>query len=183
MGQEIDEFEVVRSARVRKVRRVHRVGATGVAAPPSVRPTPPPPFEIASTREGTEEHLGPAAGTVWHVDCRGAPHLVVLVDGLPVALDHGPAELRRERLLAELTGAPLPCVRVLDQALRLTVPTDGVPGDPPDVAPDGADLFGAAPPPSLPRPATWRVSGRSWPSSMHGRRAIRARRTHARHSR
>ncbi|WP_152991232.1 hypothetical protein [Frankia sp. R43] len=148
-----------------------------------------PPVEIANAPEGAEEHLGPASGTVWHVDCRGTPHLVILLDGLPVALDHGPAELRRERLLAELTGAPLPCVRVLDQALRLTIPAGGVPGDPPEAAPDGAELFGAAPHTSLPRPATWRVTGRSWPSSAHGRpnrpdrRARRARRAHARPSR
>ncbi|WP_131831197.1 hypothetical protein [Frankia sp. CcI49] len=150
------------------------------------RSAPPPPVEIANAREGAEEHLGPTSGTVWHVDCRGTPHLIVLVDGLPVALDHGPAELRRERLLAELTGAPLPCVRVLDQALRLTVPADGVPGDPQDAAPDGVDLFGAAPHTSLPRPATWRVTGRSWPSSAHGRPNRpdrRARRAHARPSR
>ncbi|MFJ8977948.1 hypothetical protein [Streptomyces sp. NPDC102282] len=52
------------------------------------------------------------------VDCRGARHRIGLVDGVLVPLDHGPAEIRREELLAALTGTPLPCLQVIDAAHR-----------------------------------------------------------------
>ncbi|MFE4972439.1 hypothetical protein ACFRAR_09990 [Kitasatospora sp. NPDC056651] len=52
------------------------------------------------------------------VECRGAPHRLGLVGGVLVALDHDPAELRREELLAELSGTPLPCLRAIDLAHR-----------------------------------------------------------------
>ncbi|MBB5117869.1 hypothetical protein AF335_10355 [Streptomyces eurocidicus] len=52
------------------------------------------------------------------VECRGARHRIGLVDGVLVPLDHDPAEIRREELLAALTGTPLPCLRVIDEAHR-----------------------------------------------------------------
>ncbi|WP_405665908.1 hypothetical protein OG379_29060 [Streptomyces sp. NBC_01166] len=52
------------------------------------------------------------------VDCRGARHRIGLVDGVLVPLDHDPAEIRREELLAALTGTPLPCLQVIDVAHR-----------------------------------------------------------------
>ncbi|MEU9336933.1 hypothetical protein AB0D49_27835 [Streptomyces sp. NPDC048290] len=52
------------------------------------------------------------------VACRGAEHRIALVDGVLVPLDHGPDEIRREELLAALTGAPLPCLQAIDQAHR-----------------------------------------------------------------
>nr|MDT0664400.1 hypothetical protein [Micromonospora sp. DSM 115978] len=97
--------------------------------------------KIANTRVSAEEHLGPLPRTVWQVDCRGAHHLVVLVDGLPFALDHDATELRREQLLAELTGTPIPSVRALGEARRLTAPAEAVAADPPDGL-VVADLFG-----------------------------------------
>jgi hypothetical protein len=33
-------------------------------------------------------------------------------------LDHDPAEIRREELLAALTGTPLPCLQAIDEAHR-----------------------------------------------------------------
>lgn len=59
-----------------------------------------------------------AADTPRHVDCRGARHRIALVDGVLTALDHDPAEIRRESLLAALSGTPLPCLRVIDEAHR-----------------------------------------------------------------
>ncbi|MFG3557225.1 hypothetical protein ACGGAQ_22845 [Micromonospora sp. NPDC047557] len=50
--------------------------------------------------------------------CRGAHHRIGLVDGVLTALDHDAAEIRREELLAALTGAPLPCLRAIDEAHR-----------------------------------------------------------------
>ncbi|MGX1547854.1 hypothetical protein [Streptomyces adustus] len=52
------------------------------------------------------------------VECRGARHRIGLVDGVLAPLDHDPAEVRRETLLAELTGTPLPCLQVIDEAHR-----------------------------------------------------------------
>ncbi|RKR86422.1 hypothetical protein BDK92_0647 [Micromonospora pisi] len=52
------------------------------------------------------------------VDCRGAQHRIGLVDGVLVPLDHDPAEIRREELLAALTGTPLPCLQAIDEVHR-----------------------------------------------------------------
>ncbi|WP_062213555.1 hypothetical protein [Streptomyces sp. NBRC 109706] len=70
---------------------------TGPSAPPATPPAEP--------------------GTL-RVDCRGARHRIALVDGELAALDHDPAELAREELLAALTGTPLPCLRAIDAAYR-----------------------------------------------------------------
>ncbi|SCL21391.1 hypothetical protein GA0074692_1163 [Micromonospora pallida] len=52
------------------------------------------------------------------VPCRGDWHRIGLVDGVLQPLDHDPAEIRREELLAALTGTPLPCLRAVDEAHR-----------------------------------------------------------------
>lgn len=52
------------------------------------------------------------------VECRGVQHRIGLVDGVLAALDHSPDEIRREELLAALSGSPLPCLRVIDEAHR-----------------------------------------------------------------
>ncbi|MEE6258054.1 hypothetical protein [Plantactinospora sonchi] len=52
------------------------------------------------------------------VECRGAQHRIGLVDGVLVPLDHDPVEIRREELLAALTGTPLACLRAIDEAHR-----------------------------------------------------------------
>ncbi|MFJ9243270.1 hypothetical protein [Streptomyces sp. NPDC101776] len=52
------------------------------------------------------------------VDCRGDRHRIGLVDGVLAPLDHDPAEIRREELLVALTGTPLPCLQVIDDAHR-----------------------------------------------------------------
>lgn len=58
------------------------------------------------------------AGQPSLVECRGARHRIGLVDGVLAALDHDPAEIRREELLAALTGTPLPCLQAIDAAHR-----------------------------------------------------------------
>ncbi|MFE5816108.1 hypothetical protein ACFQ6S_22285 [Streptomyces sp. NPDC056479] len=52
------------------------------------------------------------------VECRGARHRIGLVDGVLAPLDHEPEEIRREELLAALTGTPLPCLQAIDEAHR-----------------------------------------------------------------
>jgi hypothetical protein len=52
------------------------------------------------------------------VECRGAQHRIGLVNGVLAPLDHDPAEIRREELLAALSGTPLPCLQTIDEAHR-----------------------------------------------------------------
>ncbi|MEU8033755.1 hypothetical protein AB0C13_34945 [Streptomyces sp. NPDC049099] len=74
---------------------------------------------LAPGREpaGPAHDVDPAAGAR-RVECRGATHRIGLVDGVLAPLDHDPAELRREELLAALGGPPLPCLRAVDEAHR-----------------------------------------------------------------
>jgi hypothetical protein len=58
------------------------------------------------------------AGQPRLVECRGSRHRIALVDGVLAPLDHDPAEIRREELLAALGGPPLPCLRAIDEAHR-----------------------------------------------------------------
>ncbi|MCX4586137.1 hypothetical protein [Streptomyces sp. NBC_01481] len=66
----------------------------------------------------TPSRIPDPAGQSRLVECRGAQHRIGLVDGVLAALDHDPAEIRREELLAALTGTPLPCLRAIDDAHR-----------------------------------------------------------------
>jgi hypothetical protein len=52
------------------------------------------------------------------VECRGEVHRIALRDGVLTAVDHDPAQLRREELLAALGGPALPCLRAIDAAHR-----------------------------------------------------------------
>jgi hypothetical protein len=52
------------------------------------------------------------------VQCRGERHRIGLVNGVLAALDHDPTEIRREELLAALTGTPMPCLQAIDRSLR-----------------------------------------------------------------
>ncbi|KQV09818.1 MULTISPECIES: hypothetical protein [unclassified Kitasatospora] len=63
-------------------------------------------------------HRPDRAGQPQLVECRGARHRIGLVDGVLAALDHDPAEIRREELLATLSGTPLPCLQAIDVAHR-----------------------------------------------------------------
>ncbi|MGC9496897.1 hypothetical protein [Streptomyces sp. WG7] len=96
------DLELVRAG-VIEADRLHPLVASALTADhePAVPPRPPDP-----------------AGRPRLVDCRGARHRIGLVDGVLAALDHDPAETRREELLAALTGTPLPCFQVIDEAHR-----------------------------------------------------------------
>ncbi|AYF76905.1 hypothetical protein D7D52_27350 [Nocardia yunnanensis] len=72
-----------------------------------------PGYQRRDSRCGTE-----SSDAVRLVDCRGERHRIGLVDGVLTALDHDPAEIRREELLVALTGSPLPCLRAIDLAHR-----------------------------------------------------------------
>ncbi|OKI17420.1 hypothetical protein [Streptomyces sp. CB03911] len=83
--------------------RLHPLVAAALEPDRAPAPTPP---------------LVDRAGGPRLVDCRGARHRIGLVDGVLVPLDHDPAEIHREELLAALTGTPLPCLQVIDVAHR-----------------------------------------------------------------
>ncbi|GGZ19002.1 hypothetical protein [Streptomyces poonensis] len=63
---------------------------------------------------------GPAhgPGDPHRVECRGEVHRIALRDGVLTAIDHDPAELRREDLLVALGGPALPCLRAIDAVHR-----------------------------------------------------------------
>ncbi|MBC9717364.1 hypothetical protein H9Y04_33030 [Streptomyces sp. TRM66268-LWL] len=67
-----------------------------------------------------------SAGHTHLVDCRGERHRVALVDGVLSPLDHEPAEIHRESLLAALGGPPMPCLQVIDEAHRDPVSLPGI---------------------------------------------------------
>ncbi|MEU2062499.1 hypothetical protein [Streptomyces sp. NPDC013455] len=59
-----------------------------------------------------------APGDPHRVECRGEVHRIALRAGVLTAIDHDPAELRREELLVALGGPALPCVRAIDAVHR-----------------------------------------------------------------
>ncbi|MFE1795445.1 hypothetical protein ACFW9L_04690 [Streptomyces sp. NPDC059517] len=60
----------------------------------------------------------PEPGDPHRVECRGETHRIALRDGVLTAVDHDPAQLRREELLVALGGPPLPCLRAIDSVHR-----------------------------------------------------------------
>jgi hypothetical protein len=52
------------------------------------------------------------------VECRGEVHRIALRNGVLTAIDHDPAQLRREELLVALGGPALPCLRAIDAVHR-----------------------------------------------------------------
>ncbi|MET8955725.1 hypothetical protein ACWEO4_34075 [Streptomyces sp. NPDC004393] len=78
---------------------------------------------VASALAPDQAPVGPSrtphqAGQPRLVECRGAQHRIALVNGVLAPLDHDPDEIRREELLAALSGTPLPCLRAIDEAHR-----------------------------------------------------------------
>ncbi|WP_329625344.1 hypothetical protein OG357_37420 [Streptomyces sp. NBC_01255] len=98
----LPDLELLRAGLV-EVDRLHPLVAAALV--PDHRPTGPfrPPDPAGQPRL---------------VECRGARHRIGLVDGVLAALDHEPAEVGREELLAALTGTPLPCLQAIDEAHR-----------------------------------------------------------------
>ncbi|MFJ4200923.1 hypothetical protein ACIP2Y_15020 [Streptomyces sviceus] len=82
---------------------------------------------LAPDRAATGPRRAPdPAVTPRLVECRGARHRIGLVDGVLAPLDHDPDEIRREELLVALTGTPLPCLQLIDEAHRRPHCLDGV---------------------------------------------------------
>ncbi|MCW3468675.1 hypothetical protein OMK68_03215 [Rhodococcus pyridinivorans] len=98
----LPDLELIRSGAI-TADRLHPL----VAA--ALDPDRPPPTTLRMPSREKRIHL---------VDCRGERHRLGLVDGALTALDHDPAEIRREELLAALGGIPLPCLQAIDHAHR-----------------------------------------------------------------
>ncbi|MFI1212320.1 hypothetical protein ACH4UV_32490 [Streptomyces sp. NPDC020802] len=117
----LPDLELIRSGAVR-ADQLHPLVASALApdrAPASAQPD----GTRASTRAPNQSPAGPprtpgSPGPPHLVLCRGAQHRIGLVDGVLSPMDHGPVEIRREELLAELTGTPLPCLQAIDTAHR-----------------------------------------------------------------
>jgi hypothetical protein len=60
----------------------------------------------------------PQLGDPHRVECRGEIHRIALRGGVLVAVDHDPAQLRREELFVALGGPALPCLRAIDAVQR-----------------------------------------------------------------
>ncbi|MFE4828203.1 hypothetical protein [Streptomyces sp. NPDC056672] len=79
---------------------------------------------VVSSGSVVSARSGPAAGSVrppgdpHRVECRGEVHRIALRDGTLTAIDHDPAQLRREELLVALGGPALPCLRAIDEVHR-----------------------------------------------------------------
>nr|WP_035717731.1 hypothetical protein [Gordonia terrae] len=58
------------------------------------------------------------ANSFQDVRCRGELHRIGVANGVLSALDHDRDEIRREGMLASLTGTPLPCLEAIDRAHR-----------------------------------------------------------------
>ncbi|MFJ8537161.1 hypothetical protein [Streptomyces sp. NPDC093591] len=99
----LPDLELLRAGAI-EAGRLHPLVASALVPdrPPPSRPLPTP----------------GRAGQPRLVECRGARHRIGLVDGVLAPLDHDPAEIRREELLAALTGTPLPCLQAIDEAHR-----------------------------------------------------------------
>ncbi|WP_392675705.1 hypothetical protein [Streptomyces sp. LN785] len=99
----LPDLELLRAGLIAS-ERLHPLVATALAAAASVAAARP----------------GPAAGPAsqrsdpHRVECRGEVHRIALRDGALTAIDHDPAQLRREELLVALGGPALPCLRAID---------------------------------------------------------------------
>ncbi len=75
----------------------------------------PAPTPGAQPGDNGDRKRGRAAHTV---ACRGEQHRIALVGGRLTPLDHDPDEVRREDLLAQFGGTPLPCLRAIAEVTR-----------------------------------------------------------------
>ncbi|GGP97006.1 hypothetical protein [Streptomyces roseolilacinus] len=103
----LPDLELLRAGLVTP-ERLHPLVATSLAARPGATAGPAP-------DPGT---LGSEPADPHRVECRGEVHRIALRDGVLTAVDHDPAQLRREGLLVALGGPPLPCLRAIDAVHR-----------------------------------------------------------------
>ncbi|MET9479010.1 hypothetical protein [Streptomyces sp. NPDC006638] len=98
---------------------LHPLVAGALAARAALGSGPPSGSVLLSTRAPAPSPT-PAdpPGDPHRVECRGEVHRIALRDGTLTAIDHTPAQLRREELLVAFGGPPLPCLRAIDRVHR-----------------------------------------------------------------
>ncbi|WP_405572413.1 hypothetical protein OG418_45535 [Streptomyces phaeochromogenes] len=104
----LPDLELIRSGSI-EIGQLHPLVASALAPDHSHSPRGPSRTPGRAPALPGQPHL---------VECRGEQHRIGLVDGVLSPLDHDPGEIRREELLAELTGTPLPCLQTIDTAHR-----------------------------------------------------------------
>ncbi|MFD9189297.1 hypothetical protein ACFWCA_13830 [Streptomyces phaeochromogenes] len=104
----LPDLELIRSGSI-EIGQLHPLVASALAPDHSHSPRGPSRTPRRAPALPGQPHL---------VECRGEQHRIGLVDGVLSPLDHDPGEIRREELLAELTGTPLPCLQTIDTAHR-----------------------------------------------------------------
>lgn len=103
----LPDLELLRAGLVESD-RLHPLVATALAVAASV----------AAAGSGPAAGPAPQPGDPHRVECRGEVHRIALRDGALTAIDHDPAQLRREELLVALGGPALPCLRAIDAVHR-----------------------------------------------------------------
>ncbi|MFE9680510.1 hypothetical protein [Streptomyces sp. NPDC006285] len=93
---------------------------TGLVPPERLHPLVAAALRAALEVAGPAPVPGPvsASSDPHRVECRGESHRIALRDGVLTAVDHDPAQLRREELLVALGGPALPCLRAIDAVHR-----------------------------------------------------------------
>ncbi|MFE4537981.1 hypothetical protein ACFRKB_23325 [Streptomyces scopuliridis] len=111
----LPDLELLRAGLV-AADRLHPLVATALAGFGSAAPG----FGSAAAPSGSGTAAGPALrpGDPHRVECRGEVHRIALRDGTLSAIDHDPAQLRREELLVALGGPALACLRAIDEVHR-----------------------------------------------------------------
>ncbi|MFE2746646.1 hypothetical protein ACFXKX_20280 [Streptomyces scopuliridis] len=103
----LPDLELLRAGLV-ATDRLHPLVATALAAFGSA----------ASSGSGPATGSALQPGDPHRVECRGEVHRIALRDGTLSAIDHDPAQLRREELLVALGGPALACLRAIDEVHR-----------------------------------------------------------------
>ncbi|KOT60720.1 MULTISPECIES: hypothetical protein [Streptomyces] len=104
----LPDLELLRAGLV-TAERLHPLVAAALTAP-GPAPAESAPAPVAGP--------APAPADPHRVECRGEVHRIALRDGVLTAIDHDPAQLRREELLVALGGPGLPCLRAIDAVHR-----------------------------------------------------------------
>ncbi|MFE7773676.1 hypothetical protein ACFU5O_07215 [Streptomyces sp. NPDC057445] len=113
--QEVAALPVLPEAAARVLPDLELLRA-GLVAPERLHPL----VAVALAASSSAPVAGPAPepGDPHRVECRGEVHRIALRDGVLTAIDHDPAQLRREELLVALGGPALPCLRAIDAVHR-----------------------------------------------------------------
>ncbi|MFE9850591.1 hypothetical protein ACFYPN_17495 [Streptomyces sp. NPDC005576] len=116
----LPDLELLRAGLI-EVDRLHPLVTAALAAYGPVTTTGSASLSGCTAPSGSGargQGLASSPGDPHRVECRGEVHRIALRGGRLVAIDHDPAQLRREELLVALGGPALPCLRAIDEVHR-----------------------------------------------------------------